>query len=216
MMELECELIRAEASSGRLMIMLHGLGDSMEGYRWVPAAFDLPWLNYLLVNAPDEYYGGYSWYDFAGDIVPGVARSRKLLVALLEAQERTGFSGKDIIIGGFSQGCLMSLDVGLRYPRMLAGIIGISGYVCEPEKLITEMSPVARKQRILMTHGTRDTMVPFGRVKEQVKLLQNAGLNIEWHEFHKGHTIAGEEELQIIRQFVCKCYGAGEKSEDRK
>ena len=45
---------------------------------------NLPWLNYLLVNAPDEYYGGYSWYDFIGEITPGVQRSRELLFELLE------------------------------------------------------------------------------------------------------------------------------------
>src|SRR5215467_14143001 len=108
-MQLKCELIpAAEAGSERLMIMLHGLGDSIAGYRWMPQALDLPWLNYVLVNAPDEYYGGYSWYDFAGDIVPGVVRSRKLLIALLEAQERMGFARKDTVIGGFSQGSLMA------------------------------------------------------------------------------------------------------------
>ena len=45
------------------MVMLHGLGDSIEGYRWWPEALGLPWLNHLLVNAPDDYYGGYSWFD---------------------------------------------------------------------------------------------------------------------------------------------------------
>ena len=80
---LKSELIpAAQKNSKRLLVMLHGLGDSMEGYRWVPEAIDFPWLNYLLVNAPDEYYGGYSWYDFAGNIVPGVARSRKMLFEL--------------------------------------------------------------------------------------------------------------------------------------
>jgi hypothetical protein len=39
--------------------MLPGLGDSIEGYRWLPEAMDLPWMNHLLVNAPDQYYGGY-------------------------------------------------------------------------------------------------------------------------------------------------------------
>src|SRR5881409_2945214 len=115
---LESELIPAqEEGSRRLLIMLHGLGDSIEGYRWVPEALDLPWLNYLLVNAPDSYYGGYSWYDFAGDIAPGVLRSRKLLTCLLESHEEKGFSSNDILLGGFSQGCLMSMEVGLRYPR---------------------------------------------------------------------------------------------------
>ena len=65
---LHYELIpAAESRDGgtrRLMVMLHGLGDSIEGYRWLPEAMALPWLNYLLVNAPDDYYGGYSWFDY--------------------------------------------------------------------------------------------------------------------------------------------------------
>ena len=69
----------ADSASPWLMVALHGLGDSMEGYRWLPEALRLPQLNYLLVNAPDEYYGGYSWYDFAHDKRPGIVRSRNLI-----------------------------------------------------------------------------------------------------------------------------------------
>ena len=65
----------ADKSSRRLMIMLHGLGDSMEGYRWFPDAMRLPWLNYALVNAPDDYFGGYSWFDFHGDFLPEIGRA---------------------------------------------------------------------------------------------------------------------------------------------
>src|SRR6185437_10844809 len=160
--------------------MLHGLGDSIAGYRWLPSALNLPWLNYLLVNAPDAYYGGYSWYDFSGDISPGVERSRKLLFELLGAQSAAGFPAEQITLGGFSQGCLMSLEVGLRYPHRLAGIVGISGYVCEPERLLKELSPVARQQRILVTHGTQDPMVRFAATRAQMQLLQDAGLNLEF------------------------------------
>src|SRR5436305_6034389 len=118
---LHTELIpSADRSSRRLLIMLHGLGDSIAGFRWLPSALDLPWLNYLLVNAPDSYYGGYSWYDFMGDIAPGVERSRKLLCDLLGEQKRNGFPSEQITLGGFSQGCLMSIEVGLRYERRLA------------------------------------------------------------------------------------------------
>jgi phospholipase/carboxylesterase len=191
-----------DANSRRLWIMLHGLGDSIEGYRWLPEAMRLPWMNYLLVNAPDAYYGGYSWYDFAGDIVPGVERSRKLLFQLLDARRADGFPTEQTILGGFSQGCLMSLDVGLRYPHRFAGIVGVSGYVCEPEKLLKELSPVARQQRLLVTHGTQDPMIRFPAVVEQMKTLKSAGLNLEFREFLKAHTIAGEEELEVIRNFV--------------
>ena len=117
-----------------------------------------------------------------------------------------GFPADQILLGGFSQGCLMALDVGLRYPHRLAGIIGISGYVCEPDKLLKELSPVAMQQRVLMTHGTLDPLIPFAVVGEQVNLLKSAGLRIEWHEFVKAHTIAGEPELAVIRNFIRGCY----------
>jgi phospholipase/carboxylesterase len=96
----------------------------------------------------------------------------------------------------------MSIDVGLRYPRKLAGIVGISGFVCEPERLLEELSPVALQQRLLITHGTLDPMIPFAQAREDINLLKAAGLHIEWHEFVKGHTIAGEAELEVIRRFV--------------
>lgn len=200
---LKYELIpAAEKNSRRLLIMLHGLGDSLEGYRWMPEVMNLPWLNYLLVNAPDEYYGGFSWYDFGGDLTPGVERSRKLLSDLLDDLRAKGFPTEQTTLGGFSQGCLMSIETGLRYPHRLAGIVGISGYVCDPEKLVRELSPVAMQQRLLVTHGTLDPMVPFAVTREQINVLKAAGLKIEWHEFVKPHTIAGQDELDVIRKFV--------------
>lgn len=192
----------AEKDSRHLMVVLHGLGDSMDGFRWLPPALNLPWLNYLLVNAPDAYYGGYSWYDYAGDARPGVTRSQQLLCGLLDAQRAAGFPAEQTFLLGFSQGCLMSYEVGLRYPHPLAGLVGISGYVHEPEKLLRELSPVAAQQRFLITHGTYDPVVPFAASREQMNLLKAEGIHIDWHEFAKEHTIAGEAELEVIREFV--------------
>jgi phospholipase/carboxylesterase len=204
---LEHELIPAtKKDSQRLMIMLHGLGDSIEGYRWLPEAMNLPWMNYLLVNAPDDYYGGYAWFEFGGNIVPGVQRSRKMLFDLLDALRTKGFPTEQTTLGGFSQGCLMAVEVGLRYPQPLAGIVGISGWISEPDKLVGELAPVAFQQRLLITHGTLDPLVPFAVTREHVNLLKAAGLRVEWHEFVKPHTIAGEDELEVIRKFVMGGY----------
>ena len=115
---LESEFIPAqEKNSRRLLIMLHGLGDSVAGYEWMPSALRLPWLNYLLVNAPDPYYGGFSWYDFDGDAGRGIRRSRKLLFELLDERRAQGFPTGETILGGFSQGGLMTIDAGLQIGR---------------------------------------------------------------------------------------------------
>jgi predicted esterase len=65
------------------------------------------------------------------------------------------------------------------------------------------MPPTAREQRLLLTHGTFDPMIPLPKVREQIGVLKAAGLHIEWHEFVKEHTIAGEAELRVIRDFIC-------------
>jgi phospholipase/carboxylesterase len=195
-----------EKESRRLMVILHGLGDSMEGYRWLPEVLQLPWMNYLLVNAPDAYYAGYSWYDFASNPAPGIKRSRELLFKLLDELRVKNFPTNETVLFGFSQGCLMTIEVGLRYPHLLAGLIGISGYAHEPELLLKELSPVAKQQRFLITHGTQDALIPFRQVKEQIKLFQSNEIQIDWREFHKAHTIAGEEEISVIREFVRSSY----------
>ena len=210
---LHSELIPArEKTSRRLMVMLHGLGDSIEGYRWLPEALNLPWLNYLLVNAPDDYYGGYAWFDL-NNILPGVQRSRTLLFELLDDLPARGFPAEQTTLGGFSQGCLMAVEVGLRYPHRLAGIVGISGWVYEPDKLLRELPPVARQQRLLMTHGTGDPLIPIAQVRPQIALLKAAGLNVEWREFAKPHTMI-EEEIAVVRDFVRAGYV--EKLEGRR
>lgn len=201
-----CVVPAADVRQRRLMVVLHGLGDSMEGYRWLPQALNLPWLSYLLVDAPDDYYGGFSWYDIYGDSGPGIRRSRQMLEELLDYKRQQGWPTQDTVLFGFSQGSLMSVDVAARYPHRLAGVVGVSGYVFEPEQLLRELSPVARQQRFLITHGTLDPLIQMTPVKAQIEKLREGGLSVAWHEFAKAHTIAGESELSIIRAFVTETF----------
>ncbi|MBI5384216.1 MAG: serine esterase [Verrucomicrobia bacterium] len=200
---LNSEFVAApDKNSRRLMVVLHGLGDSSAGYRWLPATMAWPWMNYLLVNAPDEYYGGYSWYDFMGEAEPGVRRSIGLLTSLLDGQRAKGFPPEQTVLLGFSQGCLMVLETGLRYPHRFAGLVGISGHILDPETLLAELSPVAKEQRLLVTHGTHDPLIPCAGVRNQIAALKAGGVRVEWREFAKVHTIDEQEELGVIREFV--------------
>ena len=196
----------AQKESKRVMVMLHGLGDSVEGYRWMPEALNLPWLNFVLMNAPDPYNGGFSWFDFPDNPEAGILRSRTLIIQLLDSLRTQGFQPQDITLGGFSQGGLMTLDAGLRYPHRLAGLVEISGWVFEIEKLLKELPAAGREQRVLISHGPFDPVIPFDPVKEQAQQLKDAGIHVEWNAFPKGHTIYGQEELAVIRKFVLEGY----------
>lgn len=206
---LTTDLLPAATPASRdLLIVLHGLGDSMDGWRWLPDELELPALNYLFVNAPDAYYGGFSWYDLYGDSGPGIRRSRALLTGLLDAQRAAGFPSERTALLGFSQGCLMTFDTGFRYPHRLAALVGISGYVWEPEVLVRELPPAAREQRALFTHGRQDPLIPMIQVREeQVPVLRNAGLDLTWREFDKAHTVAGAAEIGVIREFLQAALG---------
>jgi phospholipase/carboxylesterase len=191
-------------SRERLILVLHGLGDSLNGFSFLPQALRLPEFSYLLLNAPDDYYGGFSWYDFGGEnralSTPGIKRSRKLLLSLIEELEGQGMAASDIHLFGFSQGCLMSVDVGLHSPKILGGICGVSGYVGVPEEYPAGLSPAAPQQHFLITHGTGDPMVPFGPAAGQFAELQKIGIALDFRIYDKAHTIL-PEELEDIREW---------------
>jgi phospholipase/carboxylesterase len=199
---LDCELVKAAAADSRdLLITLHGLGASREQFRSLPQVFRFPRLNVLLVDAPDAYYGGFSWYDFADNPGPGVERSYRLLSGLLDEWRGKGYPTDRTMLFGFSQGCLMSYETGVRYPHLFAGLIGVSGYVHEPERLLKLRSPVAGQQRFLVTHGTDDALIPLDQVRLQVEQMRAGGVNIDFREYHKDHTII-DEEVALFRSFV--------------
>lgn len=196
------EWLPARQSSKKLVIVLHGRGDSPAGFRWMPEVMGLDDVNYLLVRAPDRYYTGYSWYDLPPDQGPGIFRSRDLLDKLIEEVMAEGFKTEDIILFGFSQGCLMTLEWGGRTRLKFAGFIGISGYCYDPEKLAEDMSEEAKKARWLITHGTRDAVLDFAVSEGQVKYLQAKGLPLEFHSFVKEHTIDDRDEMPLLRSWI--------------
>jgi phospholipase/carboxylesterase len=185
----------------RVVVVLHGLGDSMAGYGWFPGELGIDDLSFLLVNAPDSYYGGYSWYDFLEDPKPGIIRSRRLLFGLIDELMQQGIASENIFLFGFSQGCLMALDVGLRIPLALGGICGVSGYLGFEEEYPDQFSIFGREQEMLLTHGTQDPVVPFANSKRQYQKLKDMGARITFMTYPKDHTILPQELVDIAGWF---------------
>ena len=203
---LETVYVPAKEWSGpeKLLIVLHGLGDSLEGYRFLPELLNFPGLSYLLVNAPDRYYTGFSWYDIFNDQTPGIIRSRELLRRLLADLKAQGWRTENIGLFGFSQGCVMSLDLAFRYAERLGCIVGVSGYVAFLSEYPEALSPTVGEQKILVTHGTRDPLVSSRSMHEQIKKMRQYGVKIEWHAYEKEHTIDPVEEIPMIRKFIAE------------
>jgi phospholipase/carboxylesterase len=82
--------------------------------------------------------------------------------------------------------------------------VGISGYVGFLQEYPEQLSPVARKQRILVTHGHEDPLLPLASSKRQIQTLKGMGLDIDWREYPKEHTIDPRQEISDIRRFLEK------------
>ena len=200
---LDCEFVPPrQAGAHKLLVVLHGRGDSAAGFRWLPDALVLPGLAYLLVNAPDPYFGGRSWYNFPPDQEAGVLRSHGLLEQLFQELAEAGWDPEDVGLFGFSQGCLMTLEFGARSALELACYIGMSGYCLDVPKLLAELSPAARREVWMLTHGRLDEVLPFADSEQQMLELRKGGLPLVFRPYSKGHTVDLQDELSDLRDFL--------------
>jgi len=193
---------RAAEPSPRLLVVLHGLGDSLEGFRWLPGAIGLSRYNFLLLNAPLDYYEGFAWYDPDFDPQQELERDRARLERLFAELEAQGWSSENILLFGFSQGCVVAADFALRWGKPLAAVVGISGYIFFSETVEREIHPQARQRPWLITHGSYDSLLPVDRTREQVRRLKRLGMRVDWLEVRKDHSIDMGDELAAIRGWI--------------
>lgn len=198
---LEHRFIPSQVPSKKLMIILHGRGDSLNGFSFMPPYLNIKDMNYILFNAPYDYFGGYSWYDLPPNQLQGIAYSSGLLAEALDILFEHHFNAHESFLFGFSQGSLLTFEFGARYEKVLAGYIGVSGYIYDAKNLLAEMNPKVKQSRWLCTHGTFDDVLPYETSKSQVEALQKGGFGIEFKTYEKAHNI-DEEELQMIKDWI--------------
>lgn len=204
---LETEWFPARAPAGKLLVVLHGRGDNSAGFHWLPEALQFDGLDHLLVNAPDPWPPGRSWYDLPPNQGGGVARSRELLDQLFDELVEQGHAPADIALLGFSQGCLMTLEWGLRSAHVLAGYVGISGYCLDPTALLAERNRANDPGRWFVTHGTHDEVLSYRTTATQMQALADGGFPVRFASYEKGHTIDPVDEFPAIRAFLAARLG---------
>jgi len=193
--------IPSKVPSKKLMIILHGRGDSSEGFVGFPPFLDLDDMNYILFDAPFEYFTGFSWYQLPPEQLPGIEYSSKLLSTVLDELFEEQFNAEESFLFGFSQGSLLTFEFGARYHKVLAGYIAISGYIYDAPKLLSEMNKEVLESKWLCTHGTYDDVLPYKTSRELVATLQAGGFNVEFKSYEKEHTIDADE-LKMIAQWI--------------
>lgn len=227
--ELGCILVDAlaEGSSPSLAIVLcHGYG--APGTDLVPLGSELLSLRPELAQqallvfpaAPLELgFGGRAWFPLeeemlmrwqrnweqnAAVIPEGLPAARRTLmgtVAALSAATKLPYSR--IVLGGFSQGAMVTTDVALRLEEAPAGLCLLSGtLVSAPEWKARAASRTALP--VFQSHGQSDPLLPFQAAEALRDLLTGAGLKVEFTPFNGPHTIVPEELEQLAEFLVAR------------
>jgi phospholipase/carboxylesterase len=127
--------------------------------------------------------------DLSREIPPGLPEARGQIAALLEDVERKmGADPRRVVLGGFSQGAMLSCDVALRTARPLAGLVMMSGTLVSKDEWVPLMSK-RRGLKVLQSHGGADPLLPLSLAEQLRMLLTQAGLSVEWVPFKGGHEI---------------------------
>ncbi len=120
----------------------------------------------------------------------GLSQARSQLEATLDAlSQELGVSGERMVLGGFSQGAMLSLDVALRSDRELAGLVLMSGtLLCKDEW--TALMPGRRGLPVLQSHGRQDPLLPFQLAEELRDRMTKAELDVRFVPFNGEHGIS--------------------------
>lgn len=206
------KLHRRDAASGAptsLVILLHGYG--ADGADLIglagPLSGVLPDTTFLAPDAPSacsvnplgRQWFPISWIDGSSDeamragFVDAAAALQDWLVETMAAE---GMTPAQTALIGFSQGTMMALRVGPALPQALAGIVGFSGRLADPE-----FQPVTRPP-VALIHGDRDEVIPVSALQEATSGLDSLGFPVHWHVSKgTGHGIA-QDGLEVAAGFL--------------
>lgn len=214
-------VINPSSTHTATVIFLHGLGDS--GHGWAPVmrllSKSLPFIKFILPHAPQQpvtLNGGMrmpSWYDIYSldegegrEDEDGLMKSRKDVNDLIDAEIKGGIPESRIVLGGFSQGGVVSILTALTASYRLAGLISLSAYLPLRKSFTTHMNHSSKSLPIFMGHGTADYVVQYKWGKDSHAWMKEAGCtNVTFKSYENMQHSCNDLEIEDVREFLDGC-----------
>jgi len=140
-----------------------------------------------------------AWYDLLSLDRSKTAKEDDILTSvgwintMIDAEIASGTPSENIVLAGFSQGGVIALHTGLRYPKKLAGIIALSTYMPFKENVIAESSDTQKNTPIFSAHGTFDPVITITSWEEYTPYLKSQNYTIEAKSYPMEHSLCLEE-----------------------
>lgn len=197
------------ADAPRTAVLLHGFGAPGDDLVALAHEVDAP-VRWVFPEAPLELGGLYgdsrAWWlldlarleqelrqgiprDRRAEIPEGLVGARTQVMRLLEQLEaRHGVTPDRLVLGGFSQGAMLALDVALHRPAPPAALVLMSGTIIAESEWAPRWATLAGVP-VLLSHGRSDLLLPFAIAELLRDRLVEAGAVVDWQPFLGGHEI---------------------------
>ncbi len=192
------------------VILIHGFRSNEKDLTGLKSNF--PEANFFTLRAPNEHKnGGYTWYDIkfnrdgsrTRDIQQGL-ESVDQIVLFIKSIRKT-YTGK-IVLGGFSQGAILSLKLAMIHPEILDGIICFSGMPLEKGMQANPaLKDDYKRLKAFYGHGTNDNVLPISDGRKCKAILEYAGIPTEYKEYPIKHQIS-KTELEDVSQWFLNSF----------
>ena len=197
----------------KAVILCHGYGGDGKDISIIANYWKnfLPNTLFISPDAPETCKvnpSGFQWFDLM-DQTPEQILSKSLVAEtklnklIDEVKEKNSLSADQIVIGGFSQGCMISLQTGIKRKDKINSIIGYSGKIIDTEHLGKN---IISKPNIILMHGDIDQVVPIDGLLEAKNFFNKNNYEIETHIFknceHRIPTEGSSLGLQFIKKHL--------------
>ena len=172
------------------IILCHGYGGDGKDISTLAINWQrfLPDAIFLSPNAPEVCAinpQGFQWFDLASDkeeiiLEKSLIAEKKLNTFLDQVADNFQLESKKIALVGFSQGCMMSIQVGLKRKKQMGCLIGYSGKIINQKHLLGNINS---KPKIFLMHGENDTIVPATHLLEAKEYLKKCGISAKTKMF---------------------------------
>ena len=171
----------------------------------------LPNTIFICPNAPEKCAAspiGFQWFDLLDQtpeqiLSKSLVAENKLNKLIDEVKEKNNLASEKIIIGGFSQGCMISLQTGIKRKDKINSIIGYSGRIINIEHLSKN---IISRPNIILMHGDTDQIVTMDSFLEAKDFFEKNNYSIESKIFenceHRIPTEGSSLGLQFIKKHL--------------
>ena len=193
------------------IILLHGYGGDGKDI----SVISLNWKRFLpntIFLCPDGHEpcpinpSGFQWFDLSKDnkeyiLKESLKAEEKIKTYISEIKKEYNLNNSNICLSGFSQGCMMCINVGLTSEKNFNCVVGFSGKIINKEDLSKR---ITSKTKMFLTHGDNDIVVPSTNLLEAKDFLIRNKIEVETKIINDcGHHIpieASSSALNYIKK----------------